>query len=51
MLGQRIMKSIMVPLAGTTSVEALQTNIETIRIILSRCEVSKRFAIKVDGEG
>ncbi|KAI6750233.1 hypothetical protein HG531_007498 [Fusarium graminearum] len=39
MLGQRIMKSIMVPLAGTTSVEALQTNIETIRIILSRCEL------------
>jgi hypothetical protein len=33
-LGQRIVKSIMVSVASAASVEALQTNVEASRIVL-----------------
>jgi hypothetical protein len=34
MLRQRIVKSVMVSVTGATSVEALEANVETIRIVL-----------------
>jgi hypothetical protein len=41
MLGQRIVKLIMVSVAGTSSVEALKTNIKAGRIILLSRGVSR----------